>query len=483
MANWFSLFPKEILKHPKVSKNAKLKKQLTSLFKKLDNDQIIADRDWNGKEPWMIKVNKDNQTTIKETKGWTEGKSLEGGKQWRVDADGIEISWRKSSKVEVSKASTREQELGSAYIFKRALTENAGWDKWEDILKEKKTYKELQKIWGGDVDTEWLQSYFAQSEVMLKEFKTKFKIYNRDDGFMDFISKAVKKVGYSQKDTWNPADIWAIKTNSSAIEKEIKNSQTVYEINNILRHAWNKKEIIGISLKKTKKKAHWEEVNIDDLLFDTSDKDYNFPCDASNFSCGFGIKSGKDNFTQDVRLTISGAGGSSQEFSFQIKANSPEAKGGSNLKFEASMKGKGSARLGKAPVDQLAGLLADFKPSEKFTNKYSAYPGTLKEFNKSGVASKWATKIKKLIAAGMVAGKGEKNLPIKTIMENIRKSYQSKNDRGTNTRCKLMGIQFFCSLLSLSKPKLREFVTDMVYICQKKATTKSDHYGPFGKIY
>lgn len=479
MANWFSLFPKEILKHPKVSKNAKLKKQLTNLFKQLDNDQIIADRDWNGKEPWMIKVNKDNQTIIKKTKGWTEGKSLEGGKQWRVDADGIEISWRKSSKVEVSKASTREQELGSAYIFKRALTENAGWDKWEDILKEKKTYKELQKIWGGDVDTEWLQSYFAQSEVMLKEFKTKFKIYNRDGGFMDFISKAVKKVGYSQKDTWNPADIWAIKTNSSAIEKEIENSQSIYEINNILRHAWNKKEIIGISLKKTKKKAHWEEVNIDGVLFDTSDKDYNFPCDASNFSCGFGIKSGKDNFTQDVRLTISGAGGSSQEFSFQIKANSPESKGGSNLKFEASMKGKGSARLGKAPVEQLAGLLADFKPKEKFVNDYknSMYPANVDAFKKD--KKKWETKIKKLIAAGMQTDISS----IKDIMTNIQKSYISKTDRGTNTRCKLMGIQFFCSLLSLSKPKLREFVTDMVYICQKKATTKSDHYGPFGKIY
>ena len=37
---------------------------------------------------------------------------------------------------------TRKQELGSAWIMRRALKDNQKYDKWEDITKDKK-YSEL----------------------------------------------------------------------------------------------------------------------------------------------------------------------------------------------------------------------------------------------------------------------------------------------------------------------------------------------------
>ena len=48
-----------------------------------------------------------------------------------------------------------------------------------------------------------------------------------------------------------------------------------------------------------------------------------------------------------------------------------------------------------------------------------------------------------------------------------------------------MGLDFFNSVINdISDTKDRnEFVTDMVYIAQKKATKKKDHYGPFLKVY
>ena len=71
---------------------------------------------------------------------------------------------------------------------------------------------------------------------------------------------------------------------------------------------------------------------------------------------------------------------------------------------------------------------------------------------------------------------------IERIMGNFRKSY-GKDPK--NTRAKLMGLDFFNAVLNdiNNKPDRNEFVTDMVYIAQKKATTKKDHYGPFLKVY
>ena len=87
--------------------------------------------------------------------------------------------------------------------------------------------------------------------------------------------------------------------------------------------------------------------------------------------------------------------------------------------------------------------------------------------------------IKKLIQAGMKTDTND----INKIIENIEKSYRSPDDRGTNTRCKLMGLDFFYSMLNMGPEKMREFGTDMVYISQKKGTKKKDTFQTFGKIY
>ena len=39
------------------------------------------------------------------------------------------------------------QELGSAWIFKRAIQDNKTWKDWKDIEKDKDTFGELKKIW------------------------------------------------------------------------------------------------------------------------------------------------------------------------------------------------------------------------------------------------------------------------------------------------------------------------------------------------
>ena len=75
----------------------------------------------------------------------------------------------------------------------------------------------------------------------------------------------------------------------------------------------------------------------------------------------------------------------------------------------------------------------------------------------------------------------EKN--VEKVLEAISTSYGSTKDRTTNTRCKLMGLDFFYQVFKLTDDERNEFVTDMVFLAQKKAFRKVDHFGPFGKIY
>ena len=115
---------------------------------------------------------------------------------------------------------TRQQELGSAWILRRALKDNKTYTTWEDILDDPK-YEELGGKKGiyPTVDKEWLQTFFLQQKKMLEEFSNpRFTEFNREYGFMKYISDLVKnKFGISKKDSWDPADIWCIKDEKKVI--------------------------------------------------------------------------------------------------------------------------------------------------------------------------------------------------------------------------------------------------------------------------
>ena len=86
---------------------------------------------------------------------------------------------------------TRMQELGSAWIFKRAIKDNKRWGKWEDIRLDDKTFPELVKIWkrvGGvdwddQLDAEWLESFWNQQSTLVTEIgRPNFTLFTRDGG-------------------------------------------------------------------------------------------------------------------------------------------------------------------------------------------------------------------------------------------------------------------------------------------------------------
>ena len=129
---------------------------------------------------------------------------------------------------------TRMQELGSAWVFKRAIQDNKTWNSWEDIKKDPTTFNEIKKIWKtvGKVDwtsgdDEWLDNFYKQQKLLIRKIgKPAFTEFSRDGGpkpayilpgqnsgetFMDWVSDMVKdKFQIAKKDNWNPADIWLI---------------------------------------------------------------------------------------------------------------------------------------------------------------------------------------------------------------------------------------------------------------------------------
>ena len=501
---WYSLRPNEIIKKAK----DKGFKDFDDIYMKTtirlmpEPASIIGDKNWNGNGNWMIKVNQANFDWITKSKlspyFGKGGKSTAGGKEMTYEVSAgkvqgaksvpLKVRFRKTGKLTKSVAATEEQELGSAFIFRRALNEDAGWTKWQDIVTDDKTYPQLVDIFQGSVPESWLISYFAQQKVLLNEVKPhKMSEFNRNGGFMQFIVNLIsKKFGISQKDTWNPADIWIISGNQTAIENRIKDKmegphQTLQQLNGVLRKMFHDGEVMGISLKKTGPVAYYEKVNLEGLIPDT--KDYNYDVPMSDFQSLFNI--GPDGmFTQDVKITVD-APQENKTFVFQIKANSSDSTTGSNLKFEPTAKGAGTARLGKAPVDEVVALLKDMDSQAVFKNKYQDYPGTETAFTTTN-KKKGESYYKDTVLPALLKGRDKITSDMYNVDEvigNIKESYGSRMDRTTNVRAKLMGLDFFYQVSKLKQKERNEFITDMIFLAQKKAFGKRPDFGPFGKIY
>lgn len=442
-----------------------------------------------------------------------------------------------------AKVKTAWQERGAAYIFERALVKNIDYDKKikaamlklkvssvvmtkkvlpEDVLLEafKDDLPKLRDIFevnskSGFPYIDWLNSFYFSQKVLLDKYSSStFQRFERDGGFMDYITKLIKvKFGISQKDTWNPADVWAVNGTQQAIEKYIDDSMkkimdykdssakfkdaqldnyiragTLY-LNSILIDLLTGRnpKVVGISLKLTDSGAHIEEVNFDKVkenikenktLIDTVADP--FLVDPKNdFTCNFSITSGKSSkgtFTQDARVFAEDAH-TGDGYNFQIKANSSESTTGSNLKFELTIQGKGAARGGKVPVELVVALVNKISRGA-FINDYSKYPRNAKDFadnlTKNKDYKKMFDKLKNNVK--------DIGVSYPEFVTNVTSAFNKGGAIATNATCKLMAFEFLYFLLSIKENQMRGMITDMAFLAQKKNIRAYDTFGPFIKI-
>ena len=486
---------------------------------------------------WELKKTLDS--LLLKQKGLKIDSTIRGGKDTKITFGdkykkaGLEIAINLEFKEDKPKGvTTEQQELGSSYIFTQALVKNKKYKLPKGAVDSKDlSPPQLNEIFKGDLPElkkifgipknqtfeyyDWLNAFYFQQKVLLEKYGSPtFSRFDRDGGFMDYISKLIKtKFGISKKDTWDPADVWAIDGSQLNIEKRIndelkevenysvmqKNYATnsamlenkvrigLIKLNSILIDLLEEEKVVGISLKLTGSKAHIEEINVikvkelresNKALIDTVTDGYEV-IPKNDFTCKFEIPQNKKTFTQDVRVVANDIenGGI---FDFQIKANSSESATGSNLKFEVTIKGMSKARGGKVPVDQLQKLIDGIKPNS-FENDYTKFPRNVKEFEDK--LSTYKTMFKKLNAEGVDFGVPFEDKSKESFVKNVTDAFKNKNKAFiTNATCKLMGFEFLYFLVSIKEDQRKELLTDMSFLAQKKNTRKLDTFGPFIKI-
>ena len=192
---------------------------------------------------------------------------------------------------------TAMQEKATAFICNQSFVKNKRFNSAQDIVKDKDTVKGLKEIFvqnkkqlfnytlpfSQKAEQNWFETFYKQHKKILDEFSSaKFTVFDRDssDGFMMWFVKTIKEYfGISQKDSYNPADIWLIdkkEVNRKIILKEIdgpKGTQTIEELNSVMRKLYQQRKVVGLSLKLISgQQAKYQEVNLDDKFFKAVEK-------------------------------------------------------------------------------------------------------------------------------------------------------------------------------------------------------------------
>ena len=401
--------------------------------------------------------------------------------------------------ISISEAEfTGMQERATAFILERAFKDNKRFNNVEDIIKDKVTKDGLEKIFrlgnkqifkfdlpvqSKTPEDTWLTTFYLQQKRLLKEFSgAEFTVFNRDGGFMKFISDLIKaKFGISRKDSWNPADIFLIKQVDVFRKKILKElegpsgTQTIKELNAMMRSMFEKREVVGVSLKKISgKQAQYEEINVNESFFkkiEYGSGEYDFK--LSKIILKLNLK-GDDFATQDTNIFLKDS--TKDIAKFQLKGNTTSRL--ANLKFEGTELGAAAARLGKAPLNLVEKLsnFVDPKLYNSTTKANGNYPTNSAEFEKR--QKEFSDMFNRVVKLPEV-----KDIGIKTDKEfvfNMLKVFSTNRSHIANI--KLMQLYYVDRLMML-KPEVRnEYLTDLLFIAQKKGAKVFD-FGPFGKLY
>jgi hypothetical protein len=373
---------------------------------------------------------------------------------------------------------TAIQEAGSAFILTQVLKNNKKFASAADIMNDNDTKKGLEKIFKAPYDksvNEWIHSYFEHQKAFFKKFQpAQWDVFEHGgQDLMEFVKEQcqiVKEVTASGKlkdvgkyETWNPADIWAVK-DKSQVKKQIDDAiqkdgtATLKELNNVLLNLMKDNKLIGLSLKKIdpKEKANFVYVNKDPKKIEFAQVE---EVKMSDITIEIKTEETADGMSQGGYVLFG---------KYTINVIRTPGSGFSNLKYESVIKGSGG-RGGAAPVDLVATMLKSKIPGHTYVNRHQDYPETADDFkNDKRNYERMYDSLKTNI-------NGTKDYA--EFRSRILKMYRSDNSKSRAVaQSKLMQLHFFSDVLSNKKDA--EFWTDLLYLSLKVGK----RFAPHGKL-
>jgi hypothetical protein len=419
---------------------------------------------------------------------------------------------------------TVEQEKVTLKLFE-ILLKNNGYNpagKSEERLRkdfDKFVEKDLVKIWPGITSdnkkaVEWYKHFYLQFTDIRKETKLPNNVFNfyDYDEFMQFISDLVtagppnpkggrvkkwpKFGNISQKDSWNPADVWLVNKKGSAYKqliKQIEEAKYISQVNTALKEAWKGKNnggvpvVAGISLKKsTGKQLHYELVNLQYKKETLPQVRYD----------GFVLRLPFNKGAPELVTNLLYVAEDSPKGD-KIAHMAARSGGGDNISFEFLAPGQ-AAQLGKVPKDLMARRMQALPGlgNRKLPDANSALD-SIPDSNRDVKARDWKAKLDQIKSYSGSGTKGIIQIPsvkdtITPFITNIMGAKNSKRWSSAEYRQRvLINIQImeFAYLLTQiykagrSRANFDDVIEDWYYFAQKKGAMKESGFGPFGKLY
>ena len=335
---------------------------------------------------------------------------------------------------------------------------------------------EVLEIYPGVSDL-WTKTFENQAKSIITWIGKKGYIFSRDDGIMPYLEGiANKKCGVRTKDSWNPADIYAVKkTKETEIKRELKNigdmsgdaDKRLDALNEYMRGKLASKELIGISLKKLSR----GQVRVIELTNATArDNDLDISIVPNSILFDLDLNSDNEFNTGEMSFKLNVKG---SIVNTQIRAFS----GGKRESTQMDMTGQGAAaKLGKVSSTKAIGpyltplgltrtmgtqLPKVGKWTENDIKKYVSQYGRIKNKKIGGQSIDW----------------GEDNWET-----TLRKAIilEKSNDRtASQLSAKLQCFRWVEIFVAIDrKGKLKEFLTILYYGAKKEY----DSAGPFLKV-
>jgi len=202
------------------------------------------------------------------------------------------------------------------------IKENISMWMFESMIEKKKFLSEdevIQKLGAAYkkyYDTTYYDSAVKQAVVLKNNLKKSGYVYERQaDNLTKKLYEVGRKLSGKANDNWNPADVWMIKKNFNM--KPLLESKHIDQLNDLIRSAYSKGDLIPISLKQvTNTTAKFSVVDPDSVL-KSKKFEYDFTFDKVDLSdtfnnfilqtkSGFAIRAGFKASATTLNVSLEG---------------------------------------------------------------------------------------------------------------------------------------------------------------------------------